>query len=384
MRADKGQSRALNSASVNFIIAAALPKPGAYGENSNADIWRLHEEERGWRENHVGKALSRSDRAKYAGYVDSEGQLLPSARLSEASYTTFCRTVAKIPELVKLMARRGQEGYRNAELLSFRDIAAVAPMDYLIMDHRLLDIFCMFPERGGWKLARPWLTAAIDLRTRKWMGWCIVETPSSDSIATVLKRVFVDWGLPKAWYVDNGKDFRSYYLEGGRERNQVREHVGALPEKWTGVLETLGIRVHHAIPKNARAKLIEPNFGSIADFDRTLPEWCGHKPGARPERFAKLLLEHEAWLAGKRSDPPFRTVAEVAQLYDLAINDLNEREHRGEGMRKILPSGMGWLCPNEAWELGIRHVERRTVPEDVLQLCFAKRWSFYISDCMRL
>jgi hypothetical protein len=188
-----------------------------------------------------------------------------------------------------------------------------------------------------------------------------------------LKRVFVNCGLPKALYWDNGKDFRCHWLEGGREQNRMSARADSLPEKWVGVLETLDIRVHHAIVKNARAKLIEPNFGSIGDFDRTLPWWCGHKPGARPERFGKLLQEHEAWLAGKRPDPPFLTIAEVAQLYDRAIHNLNEREHRGEGMRKVTATGMGWLCPNEAWELLIPRVPRRTVPEDVLQLCFAKR-----------
>ena len=56
-------------------------------------------------------------------------------------------------------------------------------MDYVVMDHRVLDIFCLVPVRGGWKLARPWLTAAIDMRTRKWLAWGIFETPSSDAIS---------------------------------------------------------------------------------------------------------------------------------------------------------------------------------------------------------
>ena len=47
---------------------------------------------------------------------------------------------------------------------------------------------------------------------------------------------------------------------------------------------TTTIEVVRAI-RNARAKLIEPNFNRVSNFDRTLPEWCGHKPGARPERF---------------------------------------------------------------------------------------------------
>ena len=42
-------------------------------------------------------------------------------------------------------------------------------------------------------------------------------------------------------------------------------------------------------------------------------------------------------------------------------------------MRKVLPQGMGWLSPNEAWELLISRVPRRSVPEAVIQLCFAKR-----------
>ncbi|MGB9456955.1 MAG: transposase domain-containing protein [Bryobacteraceae bacterium] len=374
LRSDKGQPKALNTASVNFIIAAALPKAGSYGELSTADIWRVHEEERQWREKHAAKPLSQADRVKYAGYVDAEGRFLPSAQLSTAAYSTFRRQVNKIPELVKLMARRGQDVYRNAELISFRDYESIQPLDYVVMDHRVLDIFCMVPDGRAWKLARPWLTAAIDMRTRKWLGWCIVETPSSDSIATVLKQVFVRHGLPKSLYWDNGKDFRCHWLEGGQERSRAAEAIDGLPKQWTGVLETLGIRLHHAIVKNARAKLIEPNFGRVADFDRNLPEYCGNRPGTRPERFeAELLKEHEAWLARKRDRTPFRTIEQIAALYNMLLEGLNERELRGEGMRKVTATGYGWLSPNEAWENLIPRVERRSVPEDVLQLCFAKR-----------
>jgi transposase InsO family protein len=371
--ADKGRPRALNQASVNYIISAACPKPGSYGEFSISDIYRLHEEERAWREEHAQKPLCPADRVNYAGLVDADGRFLPAAQLSKASKATFCRQFAKIPDLVKVMARRGNDAYRNGELISYRDLASVQPLDYVVMDHRVLDIFCLSPERGGWKLGRPWLTAAIDMRTRKWLGWCIVETPSSDSIATVLKSVFVNFGLPKAVYWDNGKDFRCQWLEGRHEHYRSAGRTEGLPEKWAGVMESLGVRVHHAIVKNARAKLIEPNFGRVSDFDRTLPEWCGHKPGARPERFDALLRQHEAWLHENGGDPPFRTIGEVAKLYDSVLEDLNERELHGDGMRKTTVRGMGWMCPNEAWEILIPRVERRTIPEDVLQLCFAKR-----------
>ena len=30
-------------------------------------------------------------------------------------------------------------------------------------------------------------------------------------------------------------------------------------------------------------------------------------------------------------------------------------------MNKVTPTGRGWMCPNEAWEILIRNVDRREV-----------------------
>ncbi len=373
IRVDRGSSRVFNAAAEEFILAAYLPKPGSYGELSVRDVYRLYAEERRYRAEHSAKPVHPEERARNRRYLDADGCFLPSAQFPEASYRTFCREVAKIPDLVKKMGRGGNEAYQNSELLSFREFESLLPLDFVVMDHRVLDIFCLVRTRDGWNLIRPWITAAIDMRTRKWLGWTIVETPSSDSIAATLKHVFIEHGLPKAAYFDNGKDFRCFWLEGRREHVRTAKRADSLPEKWTGVLETLGIRVHHAIVKRSRSKLIEPAWGAIADFDRTTPYWCGHKPGARPERFDRLLSDHDAWLAGKLASPPFLTIEQVSDLYSRAIADINEREHHGEGLRKVTPTGVGWMCPNEAWEILIPRVERRTIPEEVLQLCFAKR-----------
>jgi len=377
IRADRGESRVLNEAAREFLLSASLPSPGSYGEFAISDVYRLYEEERRFRAAHETKPLCPAQRARYARYIGADGCFTSAAQLPTASYRSFCREVAKIPEPVRKMASRGDDAYRNSELVSHRDIASVAPLDYVVMDHRVLDIFCIVESRRGlhrtWQPVRPWLTAAIDMRTRRFLAWTIVETPSSHSIATVLKRVFIECGVPRALYWDNGKDFRCQWLEGRSERTRAIARADSLPARWTGVLETLGIRVHHAIVKNARAKLIEPAFGAVADFDRTLPEWCGHKPGSRPERFERMVEAHEAWLAGRVPSPAFRPIEEIARLYDQLFRDLNERPHTGDGMRKVTPTGYGWMCPNEAWEILISRVERKTIPDAVLQLCFAKR-----------
>jgi hypothetical protein len=381
-RADKGKPKVFNAAALELLLRAALPQKGVIGRLSVAEIVRLYEEERVWREAHVGKKLGEFDQAKYARYTDEDGRLRPSALLPKASYGTFLNWFDRIPEAARVMARDGDEAFRNAvDVISHRDLAAIDPMDYVVMDHRCLDVFALFPVRGGWRLTRPWLTAAIDMRTRRWLGWVIVETPSSDSIAAVLKQVFIHHGIPKAVYWDNGKDFRCHWFEGREARSADRVPAGELDTAWRGVLGTLDIRVHHAIPYNARAKIIEPNFGRISKFDQTLPEWCGHKPGARPEHYQGFVDQHEAWAAGARESTPFRTVYDVAALYDAAIEDLNERPLEGEGMNKATPTGRGWMCPNEAWEILIRRVARREVPLDVLQFCFAKRKQLAVRHC---
>ncbi|KKL27325.1 hypothetical protein LCGC14_2386270, partial [marine sediment metagenome] len=69
----------------------------------------------------------------------------------------------------------------------------------------------------------------------------------------------------------------------------------------------------------------------------------------------------------------FKTIEEIAALYDEFIESLNEREHTGEGMRKVTATGRGWMCPNECWEKLIPGVEVKTAPAEVLQFCFHKR-----------
>ena len=374
-RSDKGVPRVPNTAALDFLVAAASPRQGVYGELSCREMFRAYREERAWRAAHAGKPLGEFELRKYSRYLDEHGNLSPKAQLPELCYDTLRRYFGRIPEVVRVMARRGEEAFSNTqEIISFRDLAALSPLDYAVMDHRRLDVFCMVHGRDGWKLIRPWLTASIDMRTRKWLAWTLVETPSSDSIAYVLKRSFLLHGLPKAVYWDNGKDFTCEWFEGRQTKSRQAEGAKGLNDGWRGVLETLGIRVHHAIVRRARAKVIEPNFRATALFDKSLPWWCGHKPTARPERFEALLDQHDKWIRGEAENPAFPTIEQLAADYDDQMEALNEREREhAQGMQKITATGRGWMCPNEAFEKLIVNVERRSAPAEVLQFCFAKR-----------
>lgn len=352
-RKDKGHTRALTPAALGFLWSA-LKRDGA-ADISVAEIWRVYEETRAWRKRHP-----------------EAGPQLP-----ETSYSTIRAWWKRnVPEMVRVMAFEGAAEFANTqEILSHRDIPRIQPLEYVVMDHRMLDIHCLArePRENGWRLVRPWVTAAIDMRTRRWLGWAIVEQPSSDSIACVLKRAMLDHGIPGACYWDNGKDFRALWLEGGRTVAGATRRVETMPAGWDGVLNSLGVRVVHAIPLRARSKIIEPNFLRLAYFDRTLPWWCGHRPDARPEAFDALVAEHERWKKQEADATPFATIEQIAAIYDAAFRELNGRPLEGLGMEKATPSGRGWLSPDECWSRLIGGVTVRRADPQTIQFAFLKR-----------
>jgi len=373
-RSDKGLRRKSNKALDEFLKGQVIPRPGVFGALTVNEIYRAYVEERNWRSEHIGQVLRGKDAERYAPYLDGDGRLSERWSLPKVTCKTLRAYINMIPEPVRTLARGGQEKYQNTqEIISHRALSELDPLEYLVGDHRLLDVFCRVPVRGGWRLARPWATCFIDMRTRRWLGFGLFEVPSSDSIASVLKKVLIEYGVPFNVYIDNGRDYRSEYLEGKHIRREKTGPVGEFDATWRGVFGTLGIRVVHSIVRRARSKIIEPNFIRLANFDKQLPEYCGHRPSERPERFDAMVKQHEAWVRGEHSESPFRTIQEMAALYDTVFADLNERPLEGEGMLTPTPTGHGWMSPAQCWENLIQKVERRTVRTEDLHVVFSKR-----------
>ncbi len=356
-RRDKGKPRKINAAGLDLMVKLLTPhwngKRG-YGELNMARAWGEYHGHRRSRMALAGKVLENGDAKGLWNYVDEDGRLLEEAQLPVCSYETFRRWAAELPKPAKVLARRGTEAFKNSQLpYSYRDYQKLKPLDFVVMDHRELDLFCLMPKRGGgYRVGRPWVTAAIDMCSRKWLSWVIVETPNSDSIAAVLKSVISAHGRPKGFYWDNGQDFECKWLD--------------------GFLTGLGTRVTHSLVRNARAKMSEPNFKALALFERETPWWVGHKPGARPERLADVLAQHKRWMAGE-DERAFQTLNEIGDLYGQLFPDLNARPHTGDGMEKVTPEGRAWKTADERWNELIGKVARETVPRDALLFMFRKQ-----------
>ena len=96
-------------------------------------------------------------------------------------------------------------------------------------------------------------------------------------------------GLPRYIYIDNGKDYRSHRFEG---ETLVETDLGCLNAEFSekeGLLRALGVGVHHALPYRGWSKDVERAFGTLEDFVREFPGWCGDSPEERPEDNGRIL-----------------------------------------------------------------------------------------------
>jgi putative transposase len=140
------------------------------------------------------------------------------------------------------------------------------------------------------------------MKSRAVLGYHISDNPNSQTIAMAIRHMILPkkWddpngfpmhGLPVEIFVDNGKDYWCHQLTG------ERRHLGkvALDEKTSGLLPHLGINQRHAIPYNARSKMVERWHGTLGLFVQNLPGYCGHDTKQRPESLKADLKAHEAW-----------------------------------------------------------------------------------------
>lgn len=215
-------------------------------------------------------------------------------RVACPSAGTVTRFLASIPPAAVVLARVGPKAWRAGfEPKCVRDFSSLAVGAWWVADHREFDVFVRLGDADGERIARPWLTAWLDLRSRTCVGWAVSLGPNSDTIACALRDGILRYGLPQHLYRDNGKDFTCHYWGG-----KTRVIKGAaLPQDamaLLGPLGPLGIRTHEATPYTPWAKPIEGWFGgTFPEWEKTLPGWCGKDAKQRPEKLAREIQDGE-------------------------------------------------------------------------------------------
>ena len=263
-------------------------------------------------------------------------------------YTTFKRSAKKIPKAIKLYFREREKVFidKCAPYIK-RMYEDLESNDIWVADNHTFDIMV---EKEG-KPVRVYLTAFMDVRSRKMTGWCVTDAPSSDATIYALKKGCEEFGVPKSIYTDNGREFLFHDL-GGNGFRKKRKTGEAL--KLPSILDDLGIEFRTALPRNARGKGIERAFYTVKEhFSKLFESYTGGTILERPDRLKKVV----------KSMKGLPNIEEFIQYVDIYIEGwYNKQSHEGAGMKG--------KCPDEVFAENI--ITKRALPKEKSDLMFMR------------
>lgn len=286
-----------------------------------------------------------------------EGWTIPSR-------ATIARMVKEdIPEAVRTLRRFGDKKYMDdIQTFTRRDPESIRAGEVFVGDHHILDVFINVGTNEKPKWARPWMTAWLDMRSRKFVGWTINLSPCTDEIIAAFANAALDpaIGLPRHIYIDNGRDYCSAKFAGRGHRGnplteEDKEALIAEGKMARSLMDRLDIKTHWAIVENARAKVIERAFKEVVErFSKAFPLYCGRNQDERPDVLEERMKNPKKYAMN---------LAEFRVIFDDWIRTVfNKTVSQG--------AGRAGECPDETYMR--TRLPVRTADADVMRLYFMR------------
>ena len=216
-------------------------------------------------------------------FEQTEPELLPLI----PSRKTFERYIAaEVEEGVKIMARYGDKAYNDRAMpFIVRELDDMHSNDWWVADNHTLDIISLSPEGVQHRLS---LTAYLDARSGMPTGWNFTDNPNGQSTILALRNGIMRCkAIPTNIYIDNGREFLIKDVGGLGHRQHKSTADKPTPPP---VFERLGINMENALPRNAKAKLIERAFKDFTEwFAKLFSTYTGGGIDNRPESLKKIL-----------------------------------------------------------------------------------------------
>ncbi|MBP1548475.1 MAG: transposase, partial [Oscillospiraceae bacterium] len=167
------------------------------------------------------------------------------------------------------------------------------------------------------KIARPWLSAWMDVKSRYIVGYVLnVVDPNADIVLDSFADAIKNCGVPDSVQIDNGKDYKVHDLF-----NVDNDY---------SLVSIMKAAVITSNPYNAKVKPIERFFETFEGYNKMLPSYIGDRPENRPTsmRGTNIMIERE----NKAMDfEEFKKhVANILNIY-------HNTKHGGNGMDKRTP-----------------------------------------------
>lgn len=245
---------------------------------------------------------------------------------------TFLDNPKEVSPSMRTMAREGRKKY-DATFAPYIQRGYTEPANAIwVSDHAIVDVFCQNDLFGNRDLKhiRLRMTTILDYRSRFVVGAAFAEEGSSHVIKRALLRAISRYGIPEAFYCDNGKDYKS--VARGAQRHELAAEgllrVAECQDLASSAMKRLGIPVTFCLPYHPQSKHIERYHRTFHErFDKAFRVYTGGASHLRPDAATEALANH-----GK-----------LLQM--------------GQGIYSALPAASEYIRMAEAWTEGWYHVQ---------------------------
>lgn len=304
----------------------------------------------------------------YKCTIDWTEEFYPELLQDIPTERSFRRRVqSDVIKAIKELERNGEKAFSDRCMpYIMRMYDELQPNDVWIADNHTLDIQSLDENEERHRL---YLTAFLDAKSGVLVGWNITETVDSQSTILALRHGIRRFGIPKAVYFDNGREFLTRDVGGKGHRKRKSDNDEIEPPT---ILRRLGIEMHNAIVRNAKAKPIERTFRTVKEqFSRLFSGFCGGTILEKPESLKRRIKEGKI-----PQDYEIREVLEEWIDGDFNLQPYGGSERKYKNMSRL-----------DVWNNEIREV--RKASEDELNLMLMrstrvqkiKRNGVYITVC---
>lgn len=294
-----------------------------------------------------------------------------AAKIPVPTYSTLRNRIKKLPPEIVAKGRMGSRLARQSRAPKLKHFpGANQILSVVQIDHTLMDIF-LVDEETRRAIARPWLTLAIDVYSRKVTGFYISLDPVGTlSVGMCIYRSIIDkskwleeldvkgsWGIrgrPGKLFMDNAREFHSKMVEEACRRLEI------VPEFRPGKTPSYGGHIEAMMGTVARE--IKLLVGTTKVAARKLGEYD-------PEKHAAMTLRDlERWFA------------------DWVVNVYHKRKHSQLGCSPDEQAHKGFFGPNgtgipddegdkDMLKLSLMPMTRRTIQQYGIRFENTTWWS---------
>lgn len=274
---------------------------------------------------------------------------------NEPSVRTFQRKWAKFPDIAKIKSEGLKDKFELQLASQYRDYDSIEHSNSMwCLDHHLSDVLVR-NKRG--KIVRLWMTAIIDVKSRKVMSMVIRDGyPNKTAIKQGLRIAIEQYGIPELIQTDNGKDYLSKDLD---------------PNEENTLLSLLGISKSTALPKHGQSKPIERFFETFENrFGKRFYSYAGSNAKKRPDYLRKL---------NKRLEDDLNIVDMdefISLCHEWIENEYAETKHHG--------NGMNGKTPNEVYYSNCENIRRLDDKAKLAIICGERVSRKVRHDCIQL